>query len=158
MNEIQWFVHTCQREGLDAGLRALNARVPHRYTGVYRFEGDLMRNLVLVDKAGEARPEQLAAVPFQDSFCQYVLREGEFRTADTREDRRLDGHAYQGVLLSYHGVPVLDDAGELFGSLCHFDPENKELSDVEFATMQRVARVLPVFLRSRSAGLSLPAQ
>lgn len=157
MNEIQWFVRICEIDGLEAGLRELNARVPHRYTGVYRFEGDLMRNLALVDKAGEARPEHLAAVPFQDSFCQYVLREGEFRSGDTATDHRLDGHVYQGVLLSYHGVPVLDDSGQLFGSLCHFDPASKELNDTEFATMQRVARVIPAFLRSRSAGVPVPA-
>lgn len=157
MNEIQWFVRVCQIEGLEAALRELNARVPHRYTGVYRFEGDLMRNLALVDKAGEARPEHLAAVPFKDSFCQYVLRDGGFQSGDTGADRRLDGHVYQGVLLSYHGVPVLDDAGQLFGSLCHFDQDSKKLSDGEFAMMQRVARVIPAFLRSRSAGIALPA-
>lgn len=156
MNEIQWFVRVCESEGLAGGLRELNARVPHRYTGVYRFEGELMRNLELVDKSGEVRPEHLAVVPFRDSFCQYVLRDGEFRTCDSGRDRRLDGHVYQGVLLSYHGVPVLDDKGELYGSLCHFDSEDKELNDTEFAMMQRVARVLPAFLRSRSAGLPPP--
>lgn len=140
-----------QREGLAGGLRFLNARVPHRYTAAYRVQQDTLVNLDLVDKAGELRPEFLASVPFGDSFCQFVLRDGGFRTECTAQDGRLDGHRYQGVLGAYHGVPLVDDRGELFGTLCHFDTAERTLSDEEFAFLQKAARLMSAVVTRQAA-------
>lgn len=129
------------------GLDFLNARVPHRYTGIYALVDGVLHNLHLHDKLGEMRPEFLATVPLQDSFCQFVLRDGVFATSDSGTDRRLDGHKYQGALLAYHGVPLLDDQGQLFGTLCHFDTAAHGLSDDELAFMREAARELPRHLR-----------
>lgn len=131
-----------QREGLAGGLRFLNARVPHRYTAAYRVQQDTLVNLDLVDKAGELRPEFLASVPLQDSFCQFVLRDGGFGTECSARDARLDGHRYQGVMGAYHGVPLVDDDGGLFGTLCHFDTDERTLPDEEFAFLQKAARLM----------------
>lgn len=131
-----------QREGLAGGLRFLNARVPHRYTAAYRVQQDTLVNLDLYDKAGEVRPEFLASVPFEDSFCQFVLRDGEFRTGCSAQDARLDGHRYQGVMGAYHGVPLVDDHGGLFGTLCHFDTDDRPLPDEEFVFLQKAARLM----------------
>lgn len=60
-----------------------------------------------------------------------MLRDGFFVTSDTSADPRLDGHVYQGVIQAYHGVPLLDDRGELFGTLCHFDTDSYGLPDEE---------------------------
>lgn len=80
------------REGLAGGLRFLNERVPHRFTGVYRLVDGTMHNLRLVDKRGEIALEALLAVPLTSSFCQFVLRDGQFASARTGQDARLDGH------------------------------------------------------------------
>ena len=127
-------------------LEFLNARVPHRYTGIYRLADGQLHNLDLHDKQGEVRPDFLAIVPFEDSFCQFVLRDGVFLSDDTGTDRRLDGHKYQGALLAYHGVPLLDNRGELFGTLCHFDTVSHGLSEDELSVMQQAARMLPAYL------------
>lgn len=132
--------------GLVAGLQYLNDPIQHRYTGVYRLGQGLLRNIELFDKAGEVKPEFLMEVPLGDSFCQFVLRDGVFRTDHSGQDDRLEGHKYQGVLLSYHGVPVLDNHGELFGTLCHFDAAQRTLADEDFAFLQQAARVLPGYL------------
>lgn len=137
-----------QAEG-PAGLAYLNARVPHRYTAVYRIHGGELRNLYLHDKLGQARPEFLAVVPLEDSFCQFVLRDGVFLTEDSAQDDRLDGHPYKGVMVAYHGVPVIDGAGELFGSLCHFDVQMQPLSDEEFGHLQGIAQALALILPAR---------
>ncbi|RYH22922.1 MAG: guanylate cyclase, partial [Alcaligenaceae bacterium] len=108
-------------QGLQAGIAALNAAVPHRYTGVYRLRGDALFNVVLHDKQGAVRPQELAVVQLGDSFCQFVLRDGSFLVADSGQEGRLDGHRFQGVVVAYHGVPVADNAGGLYGTLCHFD-------------------------------------
>lgn len=140
-----------QREGLAGGLRFLNARVPHRYTAAYRVQQDTLVNLDLFDKAGEVRPEFLASVPFEDSFCQFVLRDGEFRTGFTARDARLDGHRYQGVMGAYHGVPLVDDQGGLFGTLCHFDTAERALPDEEFVFLQKAAHLMSAVVTRQAA-------
>jgi hypothetical protein len=137
-----------ERDG-PAGLGFLNARVPHRYSAVYQLSAGVLRNLYLFDKLGEVTPQFLEAVPLQESFCQFVLRDGAFATADTAADRRLDGHKYQGVMGSYHGLPVLDNFGQLSATLCHFDSDLLPLADLEFLILRQAAKLLPRYLGRR---------
>jgi GAF domain-containing protein len=132
-------------------LAYLNEAVPHRYTAVYRLDGDELRNVYLHDKQGEVRPEFLAVVPFGDSFCQFVLRDGSFRTSDSAQEPMLDGHPYQGVMVSYHGAPLADADGRLLGTLCHFDVVSHELQEPEFELLCRAGLLLPAYL-PRSEG------
>ena len=133
-------------QGPEAALAYLNEGVPHRYSAVYRVDDAILRNVLLHDKQGEVRPEFLAEVPFESSFCQFVLRDGAFRTDDSGSDSRLDGHPYQGVMVCYHGVPLIDNADRLVGTLCHFDVAPHGLSDAEFELLQKAGRVFPGYL------------
>lgn len=133
-------------KGPEAALHYLNSGVPHRYTAVYRFEGELLRNVLLYDKQGQMRPEYLIAVPFKQSFCQFVLRDQAFRTDDSEHDDRLAGHPYRGIVVSYHSVPVVNEHGALWGTMSHFDMSSHSLTDSEFALLQRAARVLTKYL------------
>jgi hypothetical protein len=139
---------TLRAGGLEEGVRLLNERVPHRYTGIYQLTGNVLKCEVLYDKQHEVMPELLAVVPLEDSFCQFVLRDQGFQTSDARDDTRLSGHRYREVLLSYHGVPLLDASGALFGSLCHFDFLSLPLTDDEFENMKRASPLLSPFLPS----------
>jgi GAF domain-containing protein len=136
------------RGGPDAALEYLNQGVPHRYTAMYRFDGELLRNVLLCDKLEQVRPDFLLAVPFKHSFCQFVLRDQAFRTEDSRQDKRLDGHPYQGVVISYHSVPLTTDDGSLWGTLSHFDMQRRDLSDDEFHLLESAARLLGSHLRA----------
>lgn len=136
---------TFETEGAAAALSFLNAGVPHRYSAVYVLDSGRLRNVLLHDKAGEVRPDFLADVPFEASFCQFVMRDGHFATTDSGADRRLDGHPYQGVMVSYHGVPLLS-AGEIWGTLCHFDVAAQPLTDAEFELMRQAAALSPGFV------------
>lgn len=168
--EVQAFIAQCKQKGLAAALEGLNTTVPHRYTGLYRLDHLVLKNIELIDKAGETKSDMLAAVPLADSFCQFVLRDGVFLTSDSSLVPTLDGHPYQGVMLAYHGVPVVDAHGELFGSLCHFDVERRPLSDAQYAHLSGVATALGQVLGNyilsvnekvrivESAGLSVPAR
>ena len=131
-------------EGADAALAFLNAGVPHRYSAVYRLDGRTLKNVLLRDKAGEITPAYLAEVPFETSFCQFVIRDGFFQTSDSVLDGRLDGHPYQGHMVSYHGVPILSGA-EIWGTLCHFDVAAQPLSDEEFDLLRAAGAVKPGF-------------
>lgn len=135
------------RDGLKAGLTWLNSRVPHRFTAVYLLDSLVLKSREVVDKDGEAAtPPVLMEVPLETSFCQYVLRDGQFITGDSGLDNRLDGHPYQGVMGSYVGLPLQGNADSLMGTFCHFDFENRQLPDDEFAFLQRVARLLPRYV------------
>lgn len=133
--------------GPAAALAYLNEGVPHRFSAIYRFAGPILHNVFLHDKAGRMRPDFLAVVPFTRSFCQYVVKEGSFRTDNSVADARLVGHPLRGIVISYHSVPVLDDStGELWGTLSHFDMRSVQLADEEFELMQSAALLLPRYL------------
>ena len=134
------------RDGVNAALAVLNEGIPHRYTGIFELVGEdlLCRNVY--DKLGEPRSHDLDVVKFTDSFCQIAMREGEYRTDNTAMDRRVDGSPYQGVVMSYQGVPLIGHTLELQGTLCHFDVVEQSLSDEEFACLIEAARLLPSYV------------
>ena len=132
-----------------AALAYLNAGVPHRYSAIYRLQDSVFENIYLHDKQGDVIPEFLAVVPSEVSFCQFVLRDAAFRTDDSAADRRLDRHKYQGVVASYHGVPILDETGELAGPLCHFDVVAHPLSETGFELLEHAGRAFPARLLQR---------
>jgi GAF domain-containing protein len=127
--------------GLLGALRYLNARTSFRYTAIYRLDGQMMRNIHLYDRQGE-NPVSLSEIPLGDSFCQFVLRDDGFNTADSAGDARLLGHPYQGVINSYFGLPLSRKAGTIYGTLCHFDVEPMRLPDSEIPFLEAVSPVL----------------
>lgn len=134
-------------EGPEAALRVLNARVPHRYSAVYRLQpgGDLTI-VILVDKLNEECPVFLREVPYEDSFCQYALSRGQFRTNNSAVDARLNGHPYKGVVNSYHASPFIGTDGKVKGTMCHFDLEPMVLPDEDFELLRLATRMFPTFL------------
>ena len=135
-----------RHNGLGAGLMVLNQRVVHRFTAVFKLDGAVMRNIAIVDKRREVVPDSFKEIPFEDSFCQFVLRDGSFITENSQGDKRLDAHVYQGVLNSYVGLPLTTSSGDLFGTLCHFDFPPVDLSDEEFQFLNEVVKVLPHYV------------
>lgn len=49
-------------------------------------------------------------------------------------------------MVTYHGVPLLDNQGELFGTMCHFDVVSYYLPDAELELLRLAARKLPRYL------------
>lgn len=138
-------------DGVRELLVRLNGRVAHRYTAIYRLNGEMLQCVHLIDKTGAVQPGFLAEVSLQDSFCQFVFRDGIFLTENSAFDHRLDGHPYQGVVVSYHAIPLVVEGGTLFGTLCHLDTVPCDLPERELAILQRVAAGLPAFLERPAA-------
>ena len=46
-------------DGVHAALRYLNSRTPHRFTGVYRYDGDVLRNMACL--TGPSRKSSAAS-------------------------------------------------------------------------------------------------
>lgn len=142
------FLTALQHQGVDAALGVLNSGTSCRFTAVFELVGPNLVNRHLFDRIGEPRPQYLEAVPFKDSFCQLALRDGEFRSTNTGADSRVDYSPYQGLVVSYHAVPLLDRALELRGTLCHFDMVETALDDYQFSLLRQAARILPPFIYS----------
>ena len=138
--------HALAHQGLPGALAVLNARVPHRFTAVYRLVGKALHNVATHDKHLHLEPLDLAVVPLNDSFCQFVLRDSLFLTRDSGTDARLQGHPYSGIVGSYMGVPVRNREGKVAGTLCHFDLASHDIADDEYLLLDRAARLLPAFL------------
>lgn len=136
-----------RERGLEAALEALNSRIPHRYTAVYWLpDPERLVNVALIDKLRQPAPRNLQSIPYNQSFCQFAIRDGEFRTINSARDARLDGHAYQGVLNSYHAVPLTARSGEILGTLCHFDPVALDLADEDFELLRLFSKIVVPYL------------
>lgn len=141
------FEKSLEAGGLQCGLQHLNLRVGHRFTAIYRLDDMELHNMALVDKVPDGfDTAALQTLPLGDSFCQFVLRDGFFRTSQTTGMDMLNGHPYQSVLESYVGLPIMKTPDVMYGTLCHFDFGSEEVSDDEFEFLKRVARVLPRYL------------
>lgn len=144
--DIEEAARVLRKCGPRALVSALNARVPHRITAFYRLDLDLLSNVCLHDKEGLLDVGAMVDVPLTDSFCQFALRDGSFETLDSAKDDRLVGHPYRGLVLSYHGVPVVDSSGEVTGSLCHLDYVRQPLPRSEFEYLRATALLLSPYL------------
>jgi GAF domain-containing protein len=144
--DVTAFSSVLKSRGAGAALAYLNEGVPHRFSGVYRIDEGNLRNVLLVDKQGQMRPAFLEVVPMDTSFCQFVVRDGLFRTNNSATDARLDGHPYQGVVVSYHAVPLVDPDRALVGTLSHFDLIERSIKDSEFELLYQAGHLLSDFI------------
>jgi hypothetical protein len=130
--------------GLQAGLLFLNARVPHRYTAVYRFRDEYLRRLGFIDKEGGSGAA-FANVPFKDSFCEVAVREGRLVVSDMAGDARVRDRPNPFMLGSYVGLPLSRGPGALYGTLCHYDICSHPLSDTELVFLEQASHLLTHF-------------
>ena len=152
LSELQ---EVLDREGLHAALLLLNARVPHRYTAVYRLSEDYLRRLGFIDKKGGPGLD-FADVPFKDSFCELAVRQAPMVVSDVVTDPRLVDYPNPGQLMSYVGLPLSVRSGALFGTLCHFDTSPHPLSDAELSFLEQASELLLRFcVRTNVAHLTL---
>lgn len=131
------------REGNVRGaLALLNARTGHRFTSLYRFDDDTLRNVWFYDCEQPER-ETIEDIPVLASYCVFV-REGQatFRVHDADADARVAEHPKREQIRAYCGVPLLDDMGRMFGTICHFDFRPIAISDENVALMEALAPML----------------
>ena len=137
------------RTGLHGALRFLNGRTPHRFTGVYRYDGPMLRNVGLFD---QFNPEQARGddAPIGNTFCSLVPQfDGALAFADAGNDPRV-AHIETPVV-SYSGVQLRDVDGVALGTLCHFDfkpcqPRTGDLQLLEMLAplLQRTIMAFPL--------------
>jgi GAF domain-containing protein len=120
-NLVEKFRAAIQADGLWAAMRFLNDRVPYRFTAIFAFNGDMLRNICLVDKQN-ADVTHCPDQPIADSYCIYIHRSGErFTVEEAMLDTRVEGHPKRCSYQCYYGIPLLGSNGNLLGTVCHFD-------------------------------------
>ncbi len=121
----------------------LNSLTPHRFTSLFRFDGETLRSVVFFDRENPTQ-QSVEAIPVAASYCVFV-RAGRdtFVVPDSGTDARVAGHPKQPVFRSYCGVPLMGADGRMFGTVCHFDfapqPEDPRTVDL----LESIAPYLP---------------
>ena len=96
----------------------------------------------MIDKLDDAATAPLSRVPFSQSFCEIAVRDAGVKTSNSALDKKLDGLPNEGVFLSCVGLPLMKQAGNLYGTLCHYDTTEQDISDAEFAFLQQAAALM----------------
>lgn len=131
-----------QREGIRPALIFLNSLGSHRFTALYRFDSDMLTNLYFVDRENPL-VDSSAEIPVMASYCVFVRDSGaRFLVEDSIRDERVVGHPKRQAIQSYCGVPLLDEQGKMFGTICHFDLDPVTISSTDVELMEVVAEML----------------
>jgi len=137
--EIQTFA-TLLQQGTHQALEYLNSRTPHRYTGVFRFDGDMLRNEVLFDRY-QPTVQQGDDVPMAVTYCALVGRqEAPVQILDATIDPQAAG--VETAVISYCGVLIRDAHGKAYGTLCHYDLQRCQERTTDLPLLEAAAQLL----------------
>jgi hypothetical protein len=148
--EIAEFTKVLQQGGVHAGLHYLNSRTPHRYTGVFRFDGAVLRNEALLDRY-EPALQKGNDVPMEATYCSLVgQQEATLEINDATTDQRVLGKVDTPVV-SYCGMLIRDNQGKAFGTLCHYDMNRCQERTTDRPLLEAAAGLFYQALRSAEA-------
>ncbi len=129
-------------DGVPSALRQLNAFSNHRFTGLFLFDGDLLKNIFIHDRQ-DAAANLFPVKPADYSYCLTVKTSGQpFHVVDALRDQRVAGHPSRHQVQSYYGVPLRDQQGDIFGTVCSFSLEPCEAGDQEVLLLDGFAQIL----------------
>ena len=136
------FEDLLRTRGLHAALGFLNARIRHRFTGVYRFDGRMLRNICMYDRENPTTRVGDDS-PLNETYCSITGAERmPFALDDSARDARVRTHPARASVISYCGVPILAADGSAKGTLCHFDLRPRVAPVAEMPLMESVAPLL----------------
>lgn len=134
-SDLDAFREALSAGGLRGALAFLNARTPHRFSGIFRFDGDMLRSVALFDK-WDPQVRVGTDLPVADAYCAHLRGTGEnLEVADGALDPRVPWMAGSPVV-SYCGALIHDRNHAPWGALCHFDtaPCQAKASDMPLLT------------------------
>lgn len=136
--ELKEFQHELNMYGLINALRYLNKRTPHRYTGLYKFNGDILTNIAKYDKYTDGMLHD-DDVPVSTTYCSIVRTDQSLEITDSSTDRQVKNKIDTPVI-SYFGVLINDAKGIPFGTLCHYDLKRCEERINDFPLLKAAAQ------------------
>ena len=148
VNDLGEFDAVLQSTGVLGALAYLNSRTPHRFTGIFRYDGEQLVNLFIYDREN-SKAELWAPFPKDNSYCGVVHdTEASFVVANSKTDARVNNHPASARIASYCGVPLQNSDGSLFGSLCHFDFKPQAFADLDLPFLIAVGERLTLKMQA----------
>ncbi len=130
-------------KGVHAALSLLNRRTRFRFSGLYRVDPPLLRNIHLFDRENPDLNVSGAVSPLASTYCGIACSTAApFITSDARSDARLESHPARDSIVSYCGVPIRSRGGIPWATLCHFDFRRRLARPEETALLETI---VPVF-------------
>lgn len=145
--ELQELKVELEASGVYGALRYLNKRTPHRYTGIYRYDGEILRNVAIYDKY-DPYLQKGEDTPLVATYCSLLSEQQKLEITDATEDERVKGIVITPVM-SYYGVLMRGSNGNPFGSLCHFDMKRCQERVSDFPLLESAAKMLYHHLNSQ---------
>ncbi|TXK52198.1 hypothetical protein FVR03_01905 [Pontibacter qinzhouensis] len=155
-DELQAFKLAIDTKGIYGALRFLNSRTPHRYSGIYRYDGNKLLNIGMYDKY-DPNTEKGEDAPLSATYCSLLKKRQTLEVLDVQEDARLKGIIITPVL-SYCGVLIKDEHGNPFGSLCHFDMKRCQERTTDFPLLESAANLIYQYIKEEKEAVPLVAE
>lgn len=142
-NELLNFAELLSQYNLHAALTYLNSRTPHRFTAIYKYDGEVLRNLCLVDKYD---PEVKLGVNalLVNTYCSRLSTQLSLNMLAHIPN---DYPKVAGFVEAYGGVLISDENGNPFGSLCHFDSKRCEVNRNDMPLLKQAAPLIYKYLQ-----------
>jgi hypothetical protein len=156
---LHWDYHfeqQIQAHGLFAGLASLNATSCHRFTGVYRFEGDWVKSVLLFDRKN---PDLRVGenVRWRDSYCMLTAQAGDrCEIQNSLTEARLQSHSARQAVQSYCAVLLYTRAGTPLGTLCQFDMKAQATPELTFGYLNAARPAIERYLWTKTKSASRP--
>lgn len=139
--DLDVFARHLSEKGLRAALLYLNRRTPHRFTGVFRLDDDMLRSVALVDKWDPA-VEHGDDVPLASAYCAHLHRTGETLEVEQGATDPRVPWMHDSPIVSYCGSVIVDKAGAPWGALCHFDTARCDAKNSDMPLLIAAARII----------------
>lgn len=147
--ELSEFKQALEIAGVSGALGYLNRRTPHRYTGIFRYDGDILRNIALFDKY-DPELQKGEDAPLAATFCSLLISQDSLELTDSKTDDTVKGKINTSVI-SYCGVAMEDSEGKPFGSLCHYDMKRCQERIADIPLLQSASKLLYQYLFPKSS-------
>ena len=137
MEDVVQFEQIFKDAGLWEALSFLSVRVPYRFTGAYRYDDTMLRNIALVDRS-DPTVRSGDDFPLVDAPCATVGKHGgQLVVVDFVTDPRFQ-RSFEPIV-SYCGALIKNADGQEFGTICHFDFKPCQTSHTHAVLLERVA-------------------
>jgi len=129
-------------EGIRAAVIYLNSLSAFRFTSLYRFEGEVARDIFFFDRESPGM-EDAPDVLLMATYCVFLRETRDDLTIhDSLCDERVRDHPKREKVRSYCGVPLVNGDGKVFGSVCHFDFKPVLIADADVELLERMGALV----------------
>jgi GAF domain-containing protein len=131
-----------RRHGVSRAIAFLNGMSAHACTGLYRLDGNTLTNLLAFAR-DDPSLTHLPPLPLNETYCERVVESNApFVVQDALVEDDLLHHPNRETVRSYAGVPIAGEAGQPWGTVCHFDASPYRLRPRDISRLQTFAGMM----------------